>query len=141
LPPPSNDGDCSTSSSSKESDADLLRNPEGARTTADKVLSWLEQSNLASYNDEHKFYCDAVETFGIYYFKQWYIYVGGNDRSKKILEESVSPERCRAFMQFPNFYWQFIQNFSKVVKALTNLTMDEFKKQMFVWPKRCKESF
>ena len=44
----------------------------------------------------------------------------------------------QAFLGFANFYWRFIEGFSKISKPLTDLTQ---KDKMFEWTSQCKDAF
>ena len=42
------------------------------------------------------------------------------------------------FLGFANFYWYFIQNFSKIIWSLNQLTQ---KGMPFIWTKKCQKNF
>jgi hypothetical protein len=60
-------------------------------------------------------------------------------------------KKMLSFIEFVNFYWRFIKDYSKKIKSLTTLTQDEqnliqsekpknrYKK--FIWTKKCQKAF
>lgn len=46
--------------------------------------------------------------------------------------------RILSFLEFCNFYWRFIRNYSKIVKSLTHLTQ---KNMSFKWDTECQKVF
>jgi hypothetical protein len=95
------------------------------------VLCRLHAKNLAASIEKYEFSIDSVEFF------MYIISLDGIGMSKEKVEAIRSSEslktqnNIRAFMGFLNFYQIFIDNFSKIVKPLTNLTKAEFKGKYF----------
>ena len=53
-------------------------------------------------------------------------------------KNSQNVHNIQAFFRFANFYWQFIQYFSKIVWSLINLTKKNMK---FLWNMTCEHMF
>ena len=64
------------------------------------------------------------------------------DRVKTIVEWSVpkSHHDIQVFLGFTNFYWRFIEGYSRIVLALTNLPR-KGKSKEFKWGPKAQEAF
>jgi hypothetical protein len=96
-----------------------------------KVLSRLHVWNLTVSIHKYHFHMDIVDFLG---------YIISRDASamseKKVnairsWESPKTQKNLQAFMGFLNFYERCIENFSKIVKPLTDLTKEEFKRTNF----------
>jgi hypothetical protein len=63
-----------------------------------------------------------------------------SEKIKAIVEWKTSRhlKEVQEFLNFTNFYRQFIKNFSRIIKSLMNLTK---KKRLFVWNNACQKIF
>jgi hypothetical protein len=106
-----------------------------------KVLQYLDQSNLNISIDKYQLYKKTIKFLG-------YIISQDNITMLEDRIESIQDWKCsftqkdiQSFLGFANFYWQFINNFTKVVQLWNNSTKEEFKGKNFSWFKEDEKSF
>jgi hypothetical protein len=106
-----------------------------------KVLQYLDQSNLNISIDKYQLYKKTIKFLG-------YIISQDNITILEDRIESIQDWKCsftqkdiQSFLGFTNFYWQFINNFTKVVQLWNNSTKEEFKGKNFSWFKEDEKSF
>lgn len=63
-----------------------------------------------------------------------------SDKIKSVIEWStpINVKEIQSFLEFTNFYWKFIKDYSKLVTPLTDLTR---KNKIFIWIKKAEEFF
>ena len=103
-----------------------------------EVLRQLQQHGLYAKASKCQFHCSSVEFLGLI--------VSGNglkmcpDKVQAIRDWPTlkSVKEVQAFLGFANFYWRFIEDYSKITVPLTKLTR---KNELFEWTNSTQVTF
>ncbi len=108
------------------------------KTHMKEVLNKLREANLQINIDKYEFKIQKISCLKLLIFindlrmNSWKVDV---IRSWKVLQ---SLTHVQIFIDFCNFYWWFIKNFSKIVQLMIKLTQ---KNHFFEWTKICQMIF
>jgi hypothetical protein len=105
------------------------------------VLSKPHAWNLVVSIDKCKFHKDIVEFLGYIIFRDDISISEEKIEAIRSWESPKTQKDVQTFMGFANFYRRFIENFSKIVKPLTDLTKEEVKGKNFQWSTRAEAAF
>ena len=103
-----------------------------------KVLERLQDHQLALSPEKCEWHMSKVNFLG-YIISEDGIEMD-QEKIRTVLEwkEPTTVKEVQSFLGFANFYRQFIQGYSKLTRALTNLIKKSVK---FDWPAECQEAF
>jgi hypothetical protein len=106
-----------------------------------EVLKRLHKSILAASIEKYQFYQASVEFSGYIISKDRIAMFGDKVEVIRSWESPKIEKYIQSFMGFATFYRWFIENCSKIVKSLTDLTKDKFKGEKFKWPDAADRAF
>ena len=106
-----------------------------------KVLEKLQQHDLAVSVKKSVFHTKKVE------FLAYIVGTDGVTMSERKVESTLkykAPQlvkHVQIFISFANFYWRFIENFSKICNPITDTLKGKDNKGLFIWGKEQDEAF
>ena len=120
---------------------DILIYSEDERSHIDLVLRVMERIRVAKLCCSIKksdIHVREIEFLGYHISPEGISMSTAKVESVKNWPVPKNMKDIQAFLGIANFYWRFIEGFSKICKPLTDLTQ---KDKMFEWTSQCEEAF
>jgi hypothetical protein len=103
-----------------------------------QVLERLRRHELHARPEKSFFHTDTIEYLGVMVSPQGISMDPAKVETITRWPEPQNVKEVQSFLGFSNFYRRFIDNYSGITKALTNLTR---KDQLFEWTNACQSAF